>query len=46
MDKSSLYLMIGMLAVVVIALTVQLSRQREEGITVAIKDNGISVDKN
>jgi hypothetical protein len=44
--KNALYVLIGILAVVVIALTVQLSHEREEaGVTIELKDNGISVDR-
>ncbi len=45
MNRNSLYLLIGALAVVVIALGIQLSHERAEpgGINIELKDNGISV---
>ena len=47
MKNNSLYILIGALAVVVIALGVQLSHEREQrpGVSIELKDNGISIDK-
>ena len=46
MNKNTLYLLIGALAVVVIALGVQLSHERQTtGVTLELRDNGISIDK-
>lgn len=47
MNRNSLYLLLGALAVIVIALGVQLQHEREApgGISIELKDNRISIDK-
>lgn len=48
MNKNTLYMVIGALAVVVIALGIYVYRQetKPEGVELKIDDNGISIQKN